>query len=181
MSIEALPQRVLGSIGILHEMDDDERRQLLDVAQRVAFDSGDVILRQGQCSQNLWIVLKGRCDVLMQPPDHQDGQAPIVLAVLEPYDSFGEMSFFDAAPHSASVRAQTHVELLRISRPQYDALMENGSRAACKLARNVIQSLAERLRRMDEWVCKLHGDDPVRAPVPEWDRLRNKLFDGWKL
>jgi hypothetical protein len=44
-----------------------------------------------------------------------------------------------------------------------------------------VASLAERLRRMDEWVDELvHRGQPSQR-IPEWNRLRATLFDGWKL
>jgi CRP-like cAMP-binding protein len=116
------------------------------------------------------------------------GQAgeQLALAVLEPYSIFGEMSFFHKAPHSASVRAQTSVELLCIARGDYDDLIREGAWGAYKLAFNAVASLAERLRRMDEWVAELAGE-PARAisstegRSSEWADFRDRMFARWNL
>ena len=60
-------------------------------------------------------------------------------------------------------------------------MIQEGIWAAFKLAYNVVQQLAERLRRMDEWVAELANNPSAAANVPEWSRFRNKLFNGWTL
>jgi CRP-like cAMP-binding protein len=91
------------------------------------------------------------------------------------------MSFFHPAPHSASVRAKTEVKLLYIERPAYDRLMTQEPCCCSKLAINTVASLADRLRRMDEWVDELVSKNAATERVPEWNRLRATLFDGWTL
>jgi hypothetical protein len=55
--------------------------------------------------------------------------------------------------------------------------------AACRLATNTIDSLAERMRRMDEWVAELVRRENARGehapPLPEWNELRKRLFESW--
>jgi hypothetical protein len=41
--------------------------------------------------------------------------------------------------------------------------------------------MAERLRRMDDWVADLATNPTAAANVPEWSRFRNKMFNGWSL
>jgi CRP/FNR family transcriptional regulator, cyclic AMP receptor protein len=138
------------------------------------------VLEQGKSSQNLWILLDGKCEVVKDSV--QDGS--LVLAQLEPFNLFGEMSFFSPAPHSANVLAKTKVRLLCISRTDYDDLIHEGVGAAYKLAYNVLENVAKRLRRMDEWVAELtaHNEHPaMEEKRPEWRQFRDKLFDGWNL
>ena len=89
-----------------------------------------------------------------------------MLATLEPYNNFGEMSFFHPAPHSASVRAQTQVKLLYIERSKYDQLLTEEPACCSKLAMNTVASLADRLRRMDEWVDELLSKSAVSHACP---------------
>ena len=191
MSGEFISAEMLRKIPIFGRMNDTERRQLAEIGETVSYAPGDVILRQGGSSQNLWVVLVGNCEVVKDPDANQTRAKEVRLAMLEPYSNFGEMSFFHPAPHSASVRAQSAVKLLRIERADYEELVEEGASAAYKLSCNAIDSLAERLRRMDEWVAELllaaapgaeaASDGVVSERVPEWSRFRDKLFTGWNL
>ncbi len=171
-----------GQVPAFHQLDDDECQQLMDVAQERAFAPGELVIEQGKRSQQLWILMEGKCEVIRV--SSHDG--PLVLAQLEPFNVFGEMSFFSPAPHSANVVAKTQVRLLSINRMAYDEMLASGNSAAYKLAYNVLQSLAKRLRRMDDWVSELanSGDKSnghTAEKVPEWHEFRKKLFETWNL
>ncbi len=175
-----LPSEILRRIRIFAHLNEAECRQLTDVSAIVYYEPGETIVRQGQTSQYLWIVLDGTCEVVKQlRPDVASEE--LVLAVLEPYNNFGEMSFFHVAPHSANVRAKTAVRLLRVERCDFDELIEEGSWAAYKLAFNAVESLAERLRKMDDWVARLVAESDDGQRVAEWTRFRDKLFSEWSL
>jgi CRP/FNR family cyclic AMP-dependent transcriptional regulator len=179
---DRIPSKTLQQIPAFHNFNESECRQLAEIAQEKTFAPGEKVIEQGKSSHNLWILLDGKCEV--SKDSNRDGI--VVLAELEPYNLFGEMSFFSPAPHSANVVAKTPVKLLRIARVDYDDLIRDGVGAAYKLAYNVVESVATRLRRMDEWVAELstHGerhDSEDQQKQPEWRQFRNKLFNGWNL
>jgi CRP/FNR family transcriptional regulator, cyclic AMP receptor protein len=176
---DAAPATWIKQIPLFRTFSEEECRHLEEIAARRVFHPGETVLQQGALSQEMWVLLEGKCEVVKQVDVGQ--QREIVLATLEPYSNFGEMSFFHSAPHSASVRAQTHVELLCITRAEFDRLIACDSKVACKLAINTVHSLAERMRRMDEWVAELITKQPAEPSVPEMARLRAKLFDSWQL
>jgi CRP-like cAMP-binding protein len=152
------------------------------VARLEEFPTGAEVLRQGAACQNLWVMLDGECEVVKQLPDGP-GTHEVVLATLKPLENFGEMSFFQAAPHSAAVRARGPVKLLRLKRKDYDKLLEHGNGAAYKLAYNTVHSLAERLRRMDDWVATLLAESAKgkKKPPGEWSHFRDQLLKAWNL
>jgi CRP/FNR family transcriptional regulator, cyclic AMP receptor protein len=171
--------QLLANIPLLQNFNETERRQMADISTLKHFAPGEIVVRQGEDSQILWVVIEGKCEVVKYW-DHSATES-IVLAILEPYSHFGEMSFFSPAPHSASVRAQTAVTALAIDRRDYDDLIRQGIWAAYKLAHNTVQALADRLRKMDEWVAELAAHSPSSEKVPEWSSFRDKLFNGWNL
>jgi CRP-like cAMP-binding protein len=180
MTADLISSEVFKKIPIFRGFSSAEWKLLLEISEVSEFNPGDVILAQGQRSQRLCVLLEGSCEVF-HTLTGQNASEPTTLATLDPLANFGEMSFFHPAPHSASVRAKTAVKLLTIERSKYDELCKQHSSAACKLALNTVESLAERLRRMDEWVDELVHRGPANQRIPEWNRLRATLFDGWKL
>jgi len=180
MTAELVSSNVFKKIPIFREFSADEWERLLEIACVEEFSPGEVILAQGEQSQRLCVLLEGACEVFHHLAESNSSE-PTTLATLEPFSNFGEMSFFHPAPHSASVRAKTAVKLLSIERSKYNALCQQESSAACKLALNTVASLAERLRRMDDWVDELVHRGQANQRIPEWNRLRATLFDGWKL
>ena len=180
MTAKLVASSVFKQIPIFRDFSAAEWERLLGIATVEEFQPGETILRQGEQSQQLWVLLEGTCEVFHYLAESNSSE-PTNLATLEPYSNFGEMSFFHPAPHSATVRAKTAVKLLSIERSKYDVLCNSESSAACKLALNTVASLAERLRRMDEWVDELVHRGQANQRIPEWNRLRATLFDGWKL
>ena len=77
--------------------------------------------------------------------------------------------------------------------------MVDGEQQLYDLAYNVVESVASRLRRMDDWVAELNAQLHPDAngtvdgntagghmaegkdKLPEWRQFRNKLFVGWNL
>ncbi len=179
MTEETIALEVLEKLPIFQGMTDAQRQQIIDISSTMEFAPGEVVLRQGKSSQNLLVVLEGHCQVVKEVGETR--RSSFVLAEFGPHDHFGDMSFFRAAPHSASVRAVTSVKLLRIQRKDYDVLLKEESLAAYKLAFNILDELADRLRRMDGWVTELLCDDQQARNVSEWSSFREKLFKGWNL
>jgi CRP-like cAMP-binding protein len=168
--------QVLRSIPLFHELNETECRQIAEVIQMQSFAAGEAVIRQGESSRNLWVMLEGACEVVKRLTPDGPRSNSIVLATLQPYQYFGEMSFFHPAPHSADVRAKSNVKVLRISHVDYQDLIAEGVWAAYKLAYNVIEELAERLRRMDDWVSELLLRQKADDAQAEWSDFRNKLF-----
>ncbi len=179
MNEQPVSPQLLTNIPLLANFNETERRQMADIAIVKHFAPGEIIVRQGEDSQVLWVVIEGKCEVVKYW-DHSATES-VVLAVLEPYSHFGEMSFFSPAPHSASVRRQTAVTALGIDRRDYDDLIRQGIWAGYKLAYNSVRALADRLRKMDEWVAELAAHNPTGERVAEWSTFRDKLFNGWNL
>lgn len=171
---------VFRQIPIFRGLDEAECRDLAAIAEAEVYHPREYVLHEGQCNQFLWIVMDGSCEVLRQWRSG-DEQKIIQLAVLEPHSNFGEMSFFHPAPHSASVRAITPLELLSISRARFDELTNRGSPAACKLAYNAVSTLAERIRQLDEFIINRTRRDASGRKVEEWEDFRSKMFGSWNL
>lgn len=215
MNEPSLSDATLSAIPLLRGMNESERRQIAELASRAAFALGATILHEGQSTRSLWILLEGRCEVirktgasdvplgngplgkgpLVKGPDGKGpadaGTGELRLAELEPFENFGEMSFFVPGVHSATVRTLTPVKVLRIERSEYDELVQCGSTAANKLCCNAVESLAQRLRRMDLWVAELltkapshpaeSGGNGAAPRVDEWTQFRQRLLAGWSL
>ncbi len=158
---------------LLGDLNDMEISKFLSLSIREDFAAGQEILEEDKVYQGLWIILAGECEVLK--PGAGGGSR---LATLGPGNVFGEMSFLQAAPHSASVKAINHVQTLRLMRDKYDQLKECCPEAAYKIAANIVRILSERLRKMDEWTCRLVVGHADHRKHQEWHDFRAKLYSG---
>jgi CRP/FNR family transcriptional regulator, cyclic AMP receptor protein len=170
------PDTLLARCPLFRGMSPPGRLELLGLFETRRYAPAETIIVEGESFQWIWILVSGNCQVFKKSEAGHEQE----LARLEPCDVFGEMSFFQPAPHSASVRALTEVEVMRLSRDKYDMLLRIGSLAAYKLAFNSIPVLIERLRKMDEWVCRRFEKEIAPQQREEWADFQSKLYSGWQ-
>ncbi len=183
MKTKATNADTLASVDLFQGLSPEECRQILDISICQRFDAGQVILRQGECSRNLWVVLEGVCSAyrVSEGNGTQLEGTESLLAEIEADSHFGEMSFFSSAEHSATVRAKTSVKLMRLHRDDYDRLLAADSIAAYKLAYNTIGTLSERVRQIGERWIEASGKANAGTAASEWNKFRGNVFDSWSL
>jgi CRP/FNR family transcriptional regulator, cyclic AMP receptor protein len=97
------------------------------------FKAGEVIFREGDPAQELFIVQSGEVEIRL---------GNRILETLSQYSIFGEMALIDAAPRSAAAVASTDVKLVAVTEKQFLFLISNTP----YFALNVMRVMARRLR-----------------------------------
>ncbi len=111
------------------------------------FPKHKTIVEEGAPGDYMYIISEGRVKVTKLSGDGRDK----ILELLEVGDFFGEMSLFDEAPRSASVKAMSDVRILALARNDFLRLLSRSP----DLALSVIQELTRRLRQVDEQASSL--------------------------
>jgi NADH dehydrogenase len=88
---------------------------------RQHFEAGEIIFNQGDLGDNVYVIEKGRCEVMRQALNESDGALEYV-ADLGPGDYFGEMAVLADASRNATVRATAPSELLLIRKNDFNLL-----------------------------------------------------------
>lgn len=105
------------------------------------------MLRGGEKSDALYIILSGRARVVID-----DGAGrEVTLTLLGPHEFFGEMSFIDEKPRSASVQALDACEVLYISKTALMSCLDGNVEAILLMLKSVIG----RLRGADRKIAGL--------------------------
>jgi CRP-like cAMP-binding protein len=104
---------------------------------------GDVLFREGDVADSLYLVLGGRIAIaIANPIDHRE----TVVSLMETGDLFGEIAMLDDGPRSAMARALEPTDVLAIPfEPAVQAF-----RSDPQMLWGVTRLLAHRLRTMDE-------------------------------
>ncbi len=165
----------LTSLQIFQGLAPKEASSIRDALTEMSFDAGEEILTEGDDTQALWIILSGECTVSRSCSVSEQR----VLAELKSGDVFGEMSFVRTAPHSASIRSATPVTVCCFSRANFRELAKKHPNAACQITANIAAVLAERLRRMDTWVCELVDGPKGQSYRDEWQNFRSAVYTNW--
>lgn len=157
-------------------MSTEELQKVVNLMSIEDYTAGETIFSEGDSHAVIWIIIDGRCKVTKKTRD--GGQRD--LAVLERMRTFGEMSFFHPAPHSATVTSETDVTVARLDRARFHSLVDLGSQAALKIAYNTIAVVSERLRAMDEYVGQIIKSGESPRSGQEWGEFRAKLYSEWQ-
>ena len=99
----------------LPDWSNDEWGKLLKHCQTQLFERDKVVIKAGEAENSLYILTFGTLEVLME----QRGQTRR-LASIQSGSVVGEQSFLDGKPRSASIRAASECQLLRLSRDSFD-------------------------------------------------------------
>lgn len=117
---------------------------------------GDVLFNEGDTGNQLYVVLDGKIKLGRSSADGRES----LVAVLGPGQMFGELSFFDPGPRSATATAVTDSKLSALGHDVLGPLVEYHSGVALAF----LHQLAARLRRSNEVVGDLvFSDVPGRV------------------
>lgn len=160
---------------LLRDLDRSQLSDVFELVESERFQEGELILEQGNVYQAIWMIVRGKCEVMRSCGPNDERQ----LAILDSGGVFGEMSFFQKAPHSANVRALTDVDTVRLAPESFETLKRRNVSAAFGITTNLVHLLSERLRRMDTWTCDLIEQTEDDRHHDEWQEFQSKLYTDW--
>jgi CRP/FNR family cyclic AMP-dependent transcriptional regulator len=169
----------LMQIPLFADLPMDQLSSLAATVQRRRYDRGEIILRQGEPGDSLFVVVSGRVRIYTLTPEGHE----LSVWLCDEGDFFGEMALLSGEPRSACVEAMEPTEVLVLQRHAFrDYLLAHPHAAV-----HTIETLSRRLRRTTESAGDLASrsvgqriartlvDLAQRYGVPEGDGVRLDL------
>ena len=122
-------------------LDDDALAKVVEAGQDLEFRRGDVLFREGDDPDELFVVVSGRIAIANKSIDGRES----MVALMEEGDLFGEMGLFDGRGRSAEARALESSVVTAVPYGPVRSLYEDDP----ALLWRVVAMLAGRLRTMD--------------------------------
>jgi CRP/FNR family transcriptional regulator, cyclic AMP receptor protein len=110
---------VLRCIPLFAQIDPVKLKLLAFTSERLAFDAGQTLFVQGAPGDAAYVIIDGRAEVLVDSPN-----GPIQLAVMDRTAIIGEVAILCDLPRTATIRALTHLDTLRIAKQQFLEIMK---------------------------------------------------------
>jgi CRP-like cAMP-binding protein len=131
----------------LAEWSNDAWAKLLAHTETRRFRAGSDAISAGETDRALYIVVSGVLEVVVPT---QPGRPPRVLATIEPGSVMGEVAFLDGGPRSATVRAGSDGEMIRLSYDAFKVFAAREPELAQSLLLDLSRIVSARLRRSND-------------------------------
>src|SRR6059036_3842335 len=160
--VAAKRERILGALSRIDFLSVLSPEELETVAQQAAvrvYLPGEAVVRQGDAGAEFFIILEGTADVR-----RGEGGKVATVATLHPMQFFGEMSLLTGEPRSATIVAQTKLEVVVVTK----AVLERPIMGNPLLAERIGTVLAERKSGLAAVQENLEHRDESTEVVEHW-------------
>ncbi|MGQ0547950.1 MAG: cyclic nucleotide-binding domain-containing protein [Betaproteobacteria bacterium] len=113
------------------------QKLLVFSSERLNYDAGQVMFNAGDMGDAAYIVIDGSIEISVPTPG-----GPIVVNKLGKNDIIGEIAIFGDVPRTATAKALTQVETLKISKELFTKVIRENPDAALELIRVLAARLA---------------------------------------
>lgn len=154
------------TVDLVRTLEPYERDVVARVAIPIECEDGRILVAEGEHTASLFLIENGTAEVVKTGATEEDEFA---IATMDEGAFFGEMSFIDEEPASATVRASGPARIWRVPRMK---LFEEGPRGEAvyhSLVAGITQTISKRLRATNSSLV-----DSLQAQLEE-ERLRNRF------
>ncbi|HEY3910727.1 MAG TPA: cyclic nucleotide-binding domain-containing protein [Stellaceae bacterium] len=151
---------LLRRVPFFAEIEPSKLKLLAFMSERVGFDPGKIVVRQGDPGNAAYLIVDGEAEVVVEAPS-----GPVTVATLGANDIFGEIAILCNVPRSATVQAKNRLIALRIAKEPFMRMV----REFPNMAVSIMQELAHRLEATN---------NQLRAALAEVKQLREQAGFG---
>lgn len=127
---------LLRRVPLFAEIEPAKVKLLAFMSERVAFDPGKRLFRQGDAADAAYLIIDGHADVIIETRG-----GPVVVATLGANETVGEIAIISNVPRTATVCAKDRLITLRIPKEPFMRMV----REFPNMAVSIMQELAQRL------------------------------------
>ena len=157
----------LQDICFLHDIDAAHLEQIADIAQICKFDADDVVFREGQAAESVYLVISGKLSLELSPATANRKQ----LVSVGPGEMLGWSSLVENPRFAATAIVVEPTRLVRIDGVRLRAICDEDSQFGYEFMCRTMRALAKRLTetwRQLSYVYLSHNV-PVTASNDERD------------
>lgn len=126
----------------------DALRWLAVRLQPLSFRGGEEIVREGDVGDAFYVLRTGRAEAVVERPDGTQHR----INTLNPGEPFGEQALVTGEPRAATVRALEPVEVLRLSREDFETVLREHRERGQYFLQLTLQR--QRPERIEHWIME---------------------------
>lgn len=138
-------------IQVFEDFSDKEVLTISKFSEKKFYQRDETVFKEKSVDASLYVVLKGKLEAIAHTSDNKK----ISLSIIDEGEVFGELSFLDGKMRSATILAVTDVELLQITREDFESLRVDHPGIASKLILDLARVVSLRLRNADKFIVDI--------------------------
>lgn len=155
-------------IALLHEtelfkdLNAEQITKVLSIARRVSFSEGEIIVREGDVGETMYIILEGSVDVVkslvidgMDEDEITEKNKVFTRLSSKDHAVFGEIALLEELRRTATIKAVTHCVLYELRKDDFLKLAEQDHALGYRILLNLSRIVSARLRKADDDTIKL--------------------------
>ena len=137
--------RLLREQAFFSDLSDAELTIVANVVKKKDFKLGDTIFKESEDGASIYVIKKGEVKACKTAPDGE----LFTLTIMKDGDIFGEMSFLDGRPRSATIVAVSDIETYMMEKADFETLVDGNPRIIYKLLKNIVFTIHAIVRGMN--------------------------------
>jgi len=127
---------LLRRVPFFAEIEPAKLKLLAFMSERVGFDDGKLLCRQGDPADAAYLIIEGAVEIVLEGPS-----GPVTVATIGANEIVAEMAILCDVPRNATVRAKGRVVALRISKDPFMRMVREFPTMAVSIMRELAQRL----------------------------------------
>lgn len=137
--------KLLRELAFFSDLSDNELAVVSKIIKKKDFKLGDTIFKESEDGASIYVIKKGEVKACKTAPDGE----LFTLTIMKDGDIFGEMSFLDGRPRSATVVAVSDLETYMMEKADFETLVDGNPRIIYKLLKNIVFTIHSIVRGMN--------------------------------
>ena len=141
---------LLRRVPLFAKLEPSKLKLLAFTSERLTFQPGQSLFRQGDMGDAAYVIMDGQADVLVETP-----QGPLTVAHLKRNDFVGEIAILCDVPRTATVTAMTELVTLRIAKELFFRLVTEFPQMSVEIMHELAHRLEEANHRLTAVTAKI--------------------------
>jgi len=137
--------KTLREMSFFTDLNDEELRAISKIIKKKNYKIGEAVFKENEDGTSMYIIRKGEVKACKAAPDGE----LMTLTLMKDGDMFGEMSFLDGRPRSATIISISNTEVLCMEKDDFEKLMDSHPRMIYKILKNIIFTIHTLVREMN--------------------------------
>src|SRR3989304_10355283 len=137
--------KILMDMSFFADLTHDELKAISKIVKKKEYKTGETIFKENEDGTSMYVIRKGEVKACKAAPDGE----LMTLTMMKDGDIFGEMSFLDESPRSATIIAISNTEVYLIDKRDFEKLVDTNPRMVYKILKNIIFTIHTIVRGMN--------------------------------